>query len=111
MTWDPSADELYPHYVTLVAPGAMNAYGRNAEGSPTLERSAHVEFKMRMVRDVAGEKTMSSVTVYINGQNGTCPNLTTEWKVTLPDGTSRPILSVDRYADEDGDLHEVIHLQ
>lgn len=109
--WDPEANILYPHTVLLREPGVVNDYGRKRDnGPPTVTRKAYVEYKMRLVRDIKGQQTMSSTTVYLNGSDGPL-ELTSEWSCTLPSGESRPILMVDRYSDEDGDEFEVLHLQ
>lgn len=110
MAWDPEANELFPHTVTLTAPGAVNQYGRHVDGASPDTVAAHVEYTMRQVRNIQGELTASSITVNISGVEG-IKGVTPEWKVTLPDGTSRPIVSVSRHADENGDLWEVVHLQ
>lgn len=110
MTWDPEADILFPHTVTLTAPGAVNSYGRKTAGTGPIERAALVEHKVRAIRKIDGTETASGVTVYLSGSGGVT-GVTTDWTVVLPDDTSRPIVSVDRFADETGDLLEVIHLQ
>ena len=111
MSWDAEAGSLFPHTITIEAPGALNNYGRttDAVGSGT-SKAAYVEYKMRQVRNGQGEQTMSSIAVYISGSGGTS-GITPLWTLTLPDGTTRPILSVNRFADEDGDLIEVAYLQ
>lgn len=109
MAWDSEADELFPHTVTLAAPTGLNAAGRHGWGTAT-SRRALVEHKVREIRKVDGSSTSSSIAVYLNGSAGVT-GVTPEWKLTLPDGTSRPILSVSRYADETGDLVEVVYLQ
>jgi hypothetical protein len=109
MSWDSEADELYPHTVTLAPPGTMGGYGRATVGT-AVSRSALVEHKLREVRTKDGAVTTSTIAVYLNGSAGVL-SVTPEWKLTLPDATSRPILSVARYADEDGDLHEIVYLQ
>ncbi len=113
MAWDSEANDLFPHTVTLTAPGAVNGYGRKAVGGTPVTCSALVEYKMRMVRSGKGEETSSSIAVYLSGEDGVL-NITTEWSLQLPGETeaqSRPILSVARYADEGGDLLEVAYLQ
>ncbi len=110
MSWDAEADELFPQSVTIAAPGSLNAYGRHAAGSSPAARACLIEYKMRQVRNVAGEESMSSIAVYLSGSGGVT-NITPEWTLTLPDGTSRPILSVSRFPDETGDLIEVAYLQ
>jgi hypothetical protein len=110
MAWDPELNSLFPHTVTLTEPGTLNSYGRKAAGATSHSVSAHVEYKTRLVRKIDGTETMSSVSVYLSGADGVL-NVTPEWAITLPDTTSRPIASIDRYADEDGDMVEVLHLQ
>jgi hypothetical protein len=109
MAWDAEMEDLLPHTVTLTAPGNRNAYGRLIPGASPSTRAALVEYKMRLVRTLDGTETSSSITVYLSGSGGVS-GITPEWTLTLPDSTSRPILSVDRYADDDGDLYEVVHL-
>lgn len=110
MSWDANVNDLFPHTVTLGAPGALNNYGRKAAPSTTSTRSALVEYKVRAVRKIDGAEVTSTIAVYLSGSGGTS-GITTEWTLTLPDGTSRPILAVNRFADERGDLFEVVYLQ
>lgn len=110
MAWDPEANSLFPHEVTLTAPGALNDWGRKVAGASPTTVNALVEYKMRQVRNVKGDLAASSITVYLSGANG-LTGVATDWSITLPDGTSRPILSVARYPDEDGDMVEVLNLQ
>lgn len=110
MAWDVEANSLFPHTVTINPPGALNNYGRQADGSSPDTVPAYVEYKMRQVRNVKGELSASSITVYLSGEEGV-KSITPEWKVILPDGSSRPIVSVSRYADEGGDMFEVVYLQ
>jgi hypothetical protein len=110
MPWDVEANDLFPHTVTITPPGAKNAYGREVAGVGGATRRALVEYTMRMVRDMKGDETLSSITVYLSGAGGVS-GITPDWTLVLPDTSSRPILSVSRYPDETGDLIEVVHLQ
>lgn len=110
MAWDPEANDLFPQQVTLTAPGALNDWGRKAAGASPTTVNALVEYKMRQVRNIKGDLAASSITVYLSGEDG-LTNVATDWTITLPDGTSRPIMAVDRYPDEDGTMLEVVRLQ
>lgn len=113
MAWDPQANSLFPHTVTLTAPGALNQWGRKAPGAGPVEVKALVEYKMRQVRTVKGDLSASSIAVYLSGQGGV-RDITPEWSLQLPGqalAEARPIVSVARYADEQGDLLEVVFLQ
>lgn len=110
MTWDAEANELFPQTVTLTAPGTMNNYGRQAAGSSPSTRRALVEYKMRRTRNVQGQEAMSSVAVYLSGSGGVS-GITPEWTILLPDDSTRPILSVNRFPDETGNILEVVYLQ
>lgn len=106
--WEDDADELFPNRVTLSAPGTMNSYGRRSDGADTTDVACLIEHKMRQVRNVQGELTSSSTAIYFRCD--TIRDLTPDWQIVSPIDVARPIVSVARYSDEDGEFIEVAYL-
>lgn len=89
----------------LTGPGSRNLYGVTTFATLSSPFRGRYVRKNRMVRTVSGDEVVSRSHFYFHGT----PGLEPEDKVTLPDGTSPPILSVESYPDDHGSHHEVAY--
>lgn len=106
MPLDPDLLALMPHTVTIAHKTGQDQYGAPTWGVAT-SWQARVESMVKMVRDANGLQAVSQSQVYLAGVAGTG----IRDKVTLPNGTSPPILSVLTMPDETGNSYEVIYLE
>lgn len=97
--------DLYPHVVSVAAPATTkNLRGEGAPGVG-VEYPARVVNSHREFRNDGGDVVASETQVWVCGLSGA----TTEHVITLPDGSTPPLVRVDRFPDEDGDQHEVLY--
>lgn len=75
----------------------------------------YISGEVKMVRDEEGEEKVSTKTVYLDGTE-TASNddlelgvgdISTKDRITLPDGTQPPVISIQPYRDEKGKLNVV----
>lgn len=102
-----SVAPLLTQVVTVeVASTGLDGYGRPAYGDPRTV-PARVVGRTRLVRTVAGDERVSTVTVYLGEVTGITPRD----RLTLPAPfapSQPPILAVQRVPDVTGALHEVV---
>jgi len=91
--------DLMPHLVDHAEYAGRADYGAVSYGSP-VSYTARVTYKNQRVRIADGSEVVARGTVWIAGT----PSIDPEDQITLPDDSTPPILSVEKYADEDGDL-------
>lgn len=91
--------------VTLAAPSTKNNYGEVTFAAGT-NYTARVVKKTEWIRDRTGEMKQAIGVVWTDRVTGATP----EYKITLPDNTTPPILHVDKYPDDSGDYFEKIYL-
>lgn len=75
-------------------------YGKPTYGSAVSYR-CRVVYKTKNVRDKQGNIVVARGTVWIAGT----PTISPEDQITLPDGTTPPILSADLFTDDTGNHH------
>jgi hypothetical protein len=97
--------ELMIDTITLAAVSSKDAYGKRTWGTPASITNCRVQNGSHKVLDLSGQETVAVGKVYVPGS----PTLTLNTKLVLPDGSSPPILAVDRFADERGSHHTCIH--
>ncbi|MBW2084438.1 MAG: hypothetical protein JRI54_00180 [Deltaproteobacteria bacterium] len=95
--------DFFPHTIVIEPFLGRNDYGEPIYGDAT-SYNARVVGKQKLVRTPSGEEKVSSSQVYIYEISNVSP----EDRVTLPDGSSPPILAVAKFPDENGDHHEVV---
>lgn len=100
--------ELMPDTVTITQRSGSNAYGEHTFSGATTHRARIVK-KIEMLRTIRGEEKVSDTVVWVAG-NGTFPNVEPDDKVTLPDGTTRPVLQIHTFGDDDGNHHVKVYL-
>lgn len=90
--------------VTITPVVSRDMYGKVTLGAPGTY-PAYVEGRVQMVRTAAGDERASSVTVILAGMVQVGP----DDRLTLPDGTSPPILAVGTVPDGDGYASTVVY--
>lgn len=97
--------DLMVETITIASVSSKDAYGKHTWSAPTSINKCRVQTGSHKVLDTAGQETIAEGKVYVPNH----PSVTVNSKLTLPDGTTPPILSVDTFGDERGDHHTVIH--
>lgn len=96
---------LMPHTVTISTRASHNNYGEPSYGSGTSYR-ARVLNAPAFKRGAGGETVEIQTTVWV-ASTGT---ISVDDRITLPDGTTPPIVLVERVPDEDGTHHHKLGL-
>lgn len=91
---------MMPHTVEVQQRTGLDAYAKPSYGAAVQYR-ARVVYKNSNVRARDGQVIVARGFVWVNGT----PVITVDDRITLPDSTHPPILSVERYPDELGDHH------
>lgn len=105
MTIDSELLEIMVDTITLAGVSTKDAYGKRSWASAVTIENCRVESGNHRVIDNNGDETVAVGKVYVPGQ----PTATIYDKLTLPDGTTPPILMIDRVGDQFGSNHTVIH--
>ena len=97
--------DLFPQTITHAEFAGRDDYGAPAYGS-AVEYGARIVGKQKLIKKSDGSEAMSTSLIWILGS----PTITTEDQITLPDGSTPPILSVEHFPDADGDHHSKAYL-
>lgn len=97
-------NDLMPHTITVAELSGRDGYGAPAYGSEA-SYTARVIYKPTKVRGPEGNDVVAKGLVWISGT----PTIDTEDRLTLPDGSTPPIMAVDRIPDEDGEHHVKVY--
>jgi hypothetical protein len=89
--------------VTISGLSSRDSYGKPTFGTSTSHK-AHIVNQVRMLGNPFGEDLVGKGTVYIFGTT----TATNESILTLPDGSTPPILDVTQRYDETGRHHDEI---
>lgn len=102
--------ELAIDTVTISEPGTLNARGEATPQNPVTYK-ARVEYEPKQIRGNTGEEVIARATTYVlpvtvdDNDNLTyltdLPTITTDHFITLPDGSTPPIIRVDKLQWED----------
>jgi hypothetical protein len=104
MAWDRALEALMPQTCSIIAPGTTRGfYGTLAASTvaATTYRCRWVE-QREVMREAGGEYRAQRGVLWVASTGRISPTD----RVTLPDGTTPPILAVEEYPDMDG-LHHV----
>jgi hypothetical protein len=105
MAIDPALQALAPHTVNIANRTGVDAFNKPTY-SADVEYDCLIEYKPRMVRTMAGQEKVSGAAIYLTS----APGITTDDRVTLPDGTKPQILSIGRWPNLSGDYFECIYV-
>ncbi len=103
MSFDPAFRSMMPHRVTTEAVGSFDQYHKPTYDT-AVESQARVIEKQQLVIDTQGREVVSTHTVWIapDASSGLLPAITSEARVTLPDGSQRAVITVAVLTDDDG---------
>jgi hypothetical protein len=99
---DPELRDMFPHEVAVTAGRGLDGIYGHQTGGTTKTYRAQVVWQNKLVRNAQGEQVVSACQVILYGVSG----VTVEDAITLPDGTSPAIISVERFPDDSGDYVE-----
>lgn len=105
MSFESAFIDLMPSTVTISTRTTHNNYGEPSYGSGTSYR-ARIVNKPEFVRGADGEVIEVRTVVWMRS-TGT---IDASDRITLPDGTTPPILAVARFPDDDGTHHHRLSL-
>lgn len=78
---------------------------RDGYGKPVFDTpeafAARLSRKHKLVRDTEGHEVVSTAHIWLEGT----PAVSPQDQITLSDGTTPAIISVERFQDEEGDSH------
>lgn len=96
--------DLFTGTATHKALSSRDQYGAPTYGAGTAYSGRLVK-RNKLVRDAAGQEKVSSAHFWLQGS----PDVSPEDEVTLSDGSTPSILSVERFQDEDGASHTKLY--
>lgn len=95
---------MMPHTIQVFTASSLDKYGKQSfSGSGTSYRCRLV-FQSRMIRDSEGRETLEAGRAIVYGT----ATVAVKDRITLPDGKSPLVTSVEQLKDEKGDHHTVI---
>lgn len=95
---------LCPHIVKVASKTGTDGHGQPSYGADK-EYPALVDQKTRLFNTLQGQAISVVASVYFGEQ--TSPAITTEDRITLPDGSRPVIFSIDKAPDYDGTFLEI----
>lgn len=98
--------ELFSESVTLLPPVSMDKYGRRTHAASAASVAAHLVSDVTLARDQDGREVVEVGKVYLYGSH----NVTTDYLIVLPDGSSPVIIGVDQPHDQNGPHHTVVRI-
>ena len=106
MSIDPEFAEMMTDVISVAPVASKDGYGKRTPGSA-------IEIRCRLMYEARRTTNGDGVEVVESGRAicfGSYPQVQTDWLLTLPDGTTPGIISVDGVADIEGgtDSHTVI---
>jgi hypothetical protein len=87
--------------VTRLTGVSTDGYGRPAYSTSALKRRCRVTEKQTLVRTFDGTQELARTVCWVRSTSSFSPSD----KITLPDGSTPPLLSLDEYKDENGLPH------
>jgi len=102
---DTNLTDLMPHTITRYAYASVDAYGKEPHPTASSTSSARVYNKQVLIRSMGGAQQVARTIAIVNCTGTIDPND----RITLPDGTSPVILSIDTVPDENGIHHNTIY--
>jgi hypothetical protein len=91
--------------VTLRAQASIDKYGKQSFASGGTSFRARLLWDEKILRDKDGREIVETGRALLFG---VAASVTPQWQITLPDGSTPKITTVDTVQDEDGDHHSVI---
>jgi hypothetical protein len=111
MAFDDDLLELMPFTITIASVTSVDKFNKRTYGSAVSYR-CRIVARMEQVVTEDGRQAQSSHILWVAPPaSGVIPNLRPNCKLTLPDGTTPPVLAIETYPDEDGNQHMKIFLE
>lgn len=101
MSFEDDFLDLMPHSVVVNAYASINGYGSPTYSTVGSTYTARVTYKQKMVRSFDGTEKVSMANAVLNCTGTINP----DDKITLPDGTVRPIVNINTISDTGGQHH------
>jgi hypothetical protein len=98
MAYDHDFDDMLPQTVVVTTRSGHSAYGTATYAASGSTYRARVVAKPSFIRGLQGENVAVKSVVWIASTGTIDPSD----RITLPDGTTPPVLGVESYPDEDG---------
>lgn len=95
---------MMPHTITVYGSSTLDKYGRQSYGATGTGYRCRLVWDSRMVRGQDGREVLEAGRAIVYG----FATVDVNDKVTLPDGKSPLVTSVQQLKDEGGDHHTVI---
>lgn len=105
LSFETEFTDLMPHSIVRKAFTGRNSYGKPAYSTSGSTYTARVVNKQKLVRNASGIEQVSTVTAYVASTSAFDP----EDKITLPDGTSPNIITINITPDDGGTHHSTIY--
>ena len=98
--------EMMTDTIIFNAGTAIDKYGKRTYGGTTVTAQGKVIYENRLIKDQEGQDILSTGRVILYGPY---TSLTLADKITLPNGTSPVIISLETKKDTAGPHHTVVH--
>ncbi len=103
--------EYMDELVTVAKFSNKNAHGDRTYSTSTTRHQCRQEIRQHLIVNTQGQEVVARSTLFLGASSsGVIAGLTPDDRITLPDGTTPPILSVDRFGSASLARHEVAHL-
>lgn len=100
--------ELMPHTLVVKEPsGTRNVYGRATSHEEEFEWQCLIQQEAKLTRASNGDEVTSTTQAY----GPPTPAISVNAEVTFPDGSTRPLIGVSLYADDEGAHNQVLMFQ
>lgn len=100
--------QLMPSTVKVSTRSGFNSYGEPTFAATTTNYRARIVEKREFVRTASGETIEQVHLMWVRSTGAT--SITVDDRITLPDGTTPQVLSVELFTDEDVEHHRRIRL-
>ena len=97
--------DLLKETVTISPWVSQDAYGAVTYGMP-VSYKARIGHSNKIFRGAEGQEIVAQAKVWLGATNV----VSTKDRITMPDGTTPPIISTERFFDESGPSHTVLYL-
>ena len=94
---------MMPHTVTVEPHSGRDQYDAPSYGTAQTIANSRVVYRRRWIRRADGTEVMSRGVVWLGAIPS--PVIDPEVRITLPDGSTPPVLDVEELPDEDGAHH------
>jgi hypothetical protein len=98
--------EMMPDTITFNAGSSIDKYGKRTYGGTVTSARGRVIYDSKLIKNTEGQDIVSSGYVILYGPYA---SLTLGDKITLPNGTTPVMVSIETKKDTGGNHHTVVH--